>query len=282
MIKKFLILLVAVILIALPLILFKNSEKKEIPEVEKKETVVSEVTPTKKPEKPPQFVILSFDGSESIAMWEATRKFSKEMKQENKPVGFTYFVSGVYFLSDKNKNEYQGPGQKPGVSKIGFSRTEAEIPKRIEEMNLAVSEGSEIASHLNGHFDGSKWSEVEWRSELNQFAKLVPVKTVGLRTPLLAKNKNLYKVLGELGYEYDASAVGKMSDWPKKDENGIWEIPLVSLVIPGINKSSLSMDYNIFLAQTGGKDILKRGTPQWNTALSQVNSAYQNYFQNCY
>ena len=242
------------------------------------------VTPTGTiPKNPKQFVILSFDGSESIPMWEATRNFAKEMKKKGDNLNFTYFVSGVYFLDSENKSKYLPPGHKVGQSAIGFSKTTEDIPKRFSEVILAQGEGNEIASHLNGHFDGSRWTVADWKSELEQFKEFVPIEgIVGVRTPLLAKNDNLYKVLTEMGYAYDASGVGKADSWPVKDKYGTWEFPLVSINIPGVNKSSLSMDYNIFLAQTGGKDILRRGSVPWQVAKDQVVRAYLNYFTSNY
>jgi hypothetical protein len=226
---------------------------------------------------------MSFDGSESLLMWEATRNFAREMVKSNKPVNFTYFVSGVYFLSNENKNDYQAPGHRVGESAIQFSRTSQDILKRIDEMLAARSEGHEIASHLNGHYSGSSWSENDWISEIQQFKKFVPeVGVVGIRTPLLARNENLYKVLPKMGFKYDSSGVGKADVWPVKNNFGTWEIPLVTINIPGINKHTLSMDYNIYLTQTGGKDTLKRNTQEWNTGLSQVIAAYRNYFNNNY
>lgn len=230
-----------------------------------------------------QYVILSFDGSESLDMWEATRNFAKEMKAQNKPVNFTYYVSGVYFLSAKDKNNYLPPQHKAGQSAIGFSHSADDIPKRINEMNLAISEGHEIASHLNGHWDGSQWTEADWKSEIDQFKKFVPLSNLnGIRTPLLARNKSFYKAISTEGFKYDSSSVGKMGNWPQKNEYGTWEIPLVTINIPGVNKNTLSMDYNEYLVQTNAKDILKKGTAAWNTAFNQILAADENYFNKNY
>ena len=271
------------ILTCFGIIIFNNWSKP-------KKITYSKVLPTQtatptvlKNEKSPQFVLLSFDGSESMPMWEATRKFAQEMKAQGKSLHFTYFVSGVYFLTDKNKNYYQGPGQQVGVSKIGFGRDEEDVAKRIEEVRLAQSEGHEIASHLNGHFDGTNWGERDWRSEIEQFRKLVPISgIVGIRTPLLARNKYLYAVLKDFGFSYDSSSTGKSSDWPVKNEYGTWEIPLVTITLPEIRKSTLSMDYNLYLTQTGGRDVLKKGTKEWESAYRQVLGAYRNYYANNY
>lgn len=234
---------------------------------------LSEITPVPSgivPKKlPPQYVLLSFDGSESLAMWAATRNFAKEMNRQHKPLDFTYFISSVYFLP---------PNTKDVPSLIGYSRFINDIPKRIEQVKLAQSEGHEIASHLNGHFRSTDWSLTKWHSEFETFAKISPVKVVGFRSPLLSKNQYLYKILPQFGYKYDTSGVGKMGDWPTIDIYGTWEIPLVMINLPGLNKSTLSMDYNEYLAQTNAKDVLRRGTSAWNSALTQIVSANQKYF----
>ncbi len=219
-----------------------------------------------------QFVLLSFDGSESLAMWQKTRDFAKEMKQKNKPVNFTYFISSVYFLP---------PNTKDIPSKIGYSRSLADIPKRIEQVNLAQSEGHEIASHMNGHFRATDWSEKKWMDEFDIFNKVSPIKTIGFRSPLLSRNENLYKVLPKFGYKYDSSGVGKMGEMPIKDKYGIWEIPLVTMTLPG-GGATLSMDYNIYIDQTGAKDILKKDTLEWNKNYNQAVGAFQNYFNKNY
>jgi hypothetical protein len=43
-----------------------------------------------------QFVLLSFDGSESLSMWQ-NRDFASKMNRDGKPLNFTYFISSVYF-----------------------------------------------------------------------------------------------------------------------------------------------------------------------------------------
>jgi hypothetical protein len=244
------------------------------------------VTPTASAQqeaKPTQFVLMSFDGSESIAMWESTLNFAKLLSQKSKPVSFTYFVSGVYFLNRAQSKSYMPPQNPVGTSKIGFSRSDSDIPKRVAEVNRALTEGHEIASHLNGHFNGSTWSEADWMSELNQYKDYVPYgKLSGIRTPLLARNESLYKVIAASGLRYDASGVGKINDWPVRNKYGTWEIPLVTIFVPGVNKNTLSMDYNIYLLQTGGNDLLKRDTPGWVAAKNNVVSAYLAYFNRNY
>lgn len=219
-----------------------------------------------------QFVLLSFDGSESLTMWQKTRDFAKEMRVKNKPINFTYFISSVYFLP---------PNTKDVPSKIGYSMSVGDIAKRIEQVRLAQSEGHEIASHMNGHFRATDWDVDKWMSEFDIFNKISPVKVVGFRSPLLSRNENLYKVLPKAGYKYDSSGVGKMGEMLVRDKYGTWEIPLVTMTLPG-GGATLSMDYNIYLAQTGAKDILKKGTVEWNKNYNQTVGAFQNYFKSNY
>lgn len=242
--------------------------KTQEPKVLKNSSEIASPTRSVRNDVHTQFVLLSFDGSESLVMWQRTRDFAKKMKQENKPLNFTYFISSVYFLP---------PETKDVPSKIGYSKSAEDIPKRVEQIKLAQVEGHEIASHLNGHFDGSKWSKENWVSEFDLFNKLSPVKVSGFRAPLLGRNKELYSILPKYGIKYDSSGVGKMGDWPVKNSYGTWELPLVSIGFPG-GKTTLSMDYNIYLAQTNAKDILRKGTPQWNRYYQQTLSGFQNYF----
>lgn len=237
---------------------------------------------TKTNEKPPQFVLLSFDGSDSIPMWEATRKFASDLKTKNIHLNFTYFVSGVYFLENKDKLKYQPPGFPAGTSKIGFGKDSTDVANRVVEVKQAMSEGHEIASHLNGHFDGSKWNEADWESEIDQFKTFAPWGVVGIRTPLLARNEALYKTLAKEGFKYDSSGTGKSTEWPKKNSYGTWEIPLTTIDLPMSKKYTLSMDYNFYLEQTGGKDVVKKGTPEWQRMYQDIYQAEKNYFYGNY
>ena len=112
--------------------------------------------------KPPQFVMLAFDGSKNVAFWEASRQFAKENN-----VKFTYFASGVYFLTQADAQQYLEPKRGRGKSAIGFGGTVADMKDRLHQMKLAMEEGHEIASHANGHFDGSKYTADEWNSEFD-------------------------------------------------------------------------------------------------------------------
>lgn len=245
-----------------------------------------------------QFVLLSFDGSRNLQMWEDTRNFAREMTSERKPVHFTYFISGVYFLPRAKAFLYHPPSFKIGESLIGFADTIDEIPLRIDEVRGAISEGHEIASHLNGHFSGgSAWNETGWISEINQFRTLLSSsgtnsghpeiifpdtnKIIGIRTPNLSKNKSLYPALEETGFVYDSSQVGKPTDLPYKI-GSIWEIPLKEIPVDGTKISTISMDYNFWSLQSKNLEVAKKNSLLYKKFHDQMYRSYLNYFYQVY
>ncbi len=247
----------------------------------------------------PQFVILSFDGSKSIAMWEETRDFVRQMNEKNKPLRFTYFINAVYLLSPESKFLYKGPRNQSGHSPILFSDNKEDIAIRVNEINNAVKEGNEIGSHSAGHFDGSTWSYDEWTEEFNSFNNLFSsiVKNnndseidefifrtndiSGFRAPELGLNNYLFKVEKDFGFKYDTSGVGYANTWPTKDENGLWHIPISSISM-GDGRQAIAVDYSLWQFQTNGMNSLKRDTKEWNNAVSEVEEAYSNYFYSNY
>ena len=253
-------------------------------------------------DRPPQYVLLGFDGSSSIDVWRSTQKFSLEAEEAlNANVKFTYFISGVYFVSRQNKREYITPTKTPGSSAIGFSNTTEEIVTRLDEVNQAIEDGHEMASHANGHYNGAelKWGLNDWRQEFAEFNKLIfdvfrinnlkPAQlkkgkllfdqedVVGFRAPQLGNNPEMFAALRDYGFKYDTSKVSKSNYWPEKN-NGIWNFPLASLVIAGTAKRTLSMDYNFYVAQSKGvsqpenKEQFKK----------EMYDTYMNYFKSNY
>jgi hypothetical protein len=244
-----------------------------------------------------QFVMISFDGSRSLPTWNKTLSFAEEMRALGSQLDFTYFISGVYFLPKENKKTYSLSWRKPGSSGISFGDTKEVTDERIRLVNKAYSSGHEIGSHLNGHFDGSSWTEDQWDEEFDFFSKImtndftplinrgldieVPIEDIlGIRSPLLSKNKALYKTLAKKNFSYDTSKVAYAGTQPWKDQNDIWQFPLVSLRLNG--KYTLSMDYNHYEAQTGAKNLLKAGTPEWNKAKDDIVNLYIEYFETEY
>jgi hypothetical protein len=249
--------------------------------------------------KPPQYVVLAFDGSKSLDMWNATRDFAKSETAAGRPLKFTYFINAVYYLADQNKAQYHGPHVSAGRSAIGFGGTAKDVLARFDQTNLARQEGNEIANHAAGHFDGSKWSEADWKNEFDQFYDLLfnmfglnraePTKKfprgwtfsqrdiIGFRAPQLGKSAGLFQALPQFGIRYDTSYTGKATAWPKK-RDGLWYFPLASIPVAGTGRKTLAMDYNFYYMQSGAKS-----NPRMSGDYEeQMYQSYINYFQGNY
>lgn len=239
--------------------------------------------------RPPQYVLLGFDGSKSLPFWEESRAFARD-----NDIKFTYFISGVYFLRSGTKSAYDPPNHAVGASAIGFGVSDDDIAARLEQVEAAHQEGHEIASHACGHFDGSGWSHDDWVSEHQSFDKLVfeagannafeapalsfePRDVIGFRAPQLGRSSGLYTALAEHGLAYDTSRVNRMSYWPQK-LNGVWDFPLAALEIAGSGKKTLSMDYNFYVAQSGGSS----DPANKETYRQQMLDTYMAYFEHNY
>jgi peptidoglycan/xylan/chitin deacetylase (PgdA/CDA1 family) len=253
--------------------------------------------------RPPQFVVLAFDGSQSDEMWKATMGLADTLKKEGKPAKFTYFISGVYFLSEKTRRHYDAPGRGPGSSFIGFGSSRGDdIPQRIANVNAAHAAGHEIASHANGHFDGKSWSEDMWRSEFRQFDDLLfsaaknnalpddpatgkpPALTmakrsiVGFRAPMLGHSQGLWPTMAAHGFRYDTSRSNKPDYWPRKLPGAGWNFALGEIRVPGTSMRTLSMDYNFYVVQSGAKP----NPSQAARYEEQMLDAYLQYFNGNY
>ncbi|MBY0384791.1 polysaccharide deacetylase family protein [bacterium] len=264
-----------------------------------------------KVDRPPQYVILAFDGSKNLDFWQESREFAK-----NAGVKFTYFMSGVYFIPNDDKNTYVEPKFGKGKSNIGFGGTRDVLPLRLEQVRLAAQEGHEMASHANAHFDGSSYTEKQWKSEFEQFndiftncyanydkiqnqpmwwekyftkpepftpemplvqkQEIIASHLVGFRAPLLGVGSGLWKTLQDYGYLYDTSRTDKMNYWPKKLEN-VWNFPLAGLQIYGTNKKTLSMDYNFYFSQSQGAPAPASKHKQFEDEMYNTYLAYFQY-----
>ena len=244
----------------------------------------------------PQFVLFSFDGSKSVPMLNEIMAFEQHMKSEGKPVNFTYFINGVYFVTGATSGTYQGPGEAQGASNVGFSDTPQDISSRVAAFNKAFAEGDEIGSHTAGHFNGALWSYDDWSKEFASFNSLIsnistnnpsisadapsftPQNIVGFRAPYLAVNDNLYKTEADNHYLYDASGVNVSDNWPYKDRYGIWHIPLSFIHLGSNSAPVIAMDYNLWMRQSHAVEQAKRGTPLWDRYYKDVLSAYASQF----
>lgn len=267
-------------------------------------------------DRPPQFVLLAFDGSKELAMWQETRQFAQRLAGEGKTVKFTYFISGVYFLHEGNRRFYRAPYVGSGRSSIGWSASATDIVPRIDQINSAFGEGHEIGSHANGHFDGSgadpgdpmsghPWSQLDWSDEFRQFNDMVfgafrnnrvsPSGTypqgwtlserdiVGFRAPRLGVTEALNPTLQKFNFRYDTSKVSQANYWPQKNNYQIWNFPLAALTIAGTARHTLSMDYNFYYSQSQASGQAVEANPALKAVFQkQMFDTYMNYFQGNY
>ncbi|GAB2798750.1 hypothetical protein GCM10027073_33400 [Streptomyces chlorus] len=220
-------------------------------------------------EKPPQFVVFSWDGAGE----DSQKLFShfRKVAQENNAT-MTYFLSGVYMLPEEKRDLYRPPQHSPGRSDIGFNDAEG-IAATVEQLRSAWLEGNEIGTHFNGHFCGAdggvgEWSVAEWKDEIAQakwFVKAWKTHTglkneaplpfdydkelIGARTPCLEGQENFMKAASELGFRYDTSGVNNQV-WPKKKQ-GLWDLSLQLVPFPRHSFEQLTMDYNFMVNQSG-------------------------------
>ncbi|MFE6051568.1 hypothetical protein ACFQ6N_12460 [Kitasatospora sp. NPDC056446] len=249
-------------------------------------------------EKPPQFVVFSWDG----ALEGDDRLFSRFRKLgvENN-AQMTFFLSGIYTLPKSKRSLYHAPKHDPGASAIDFA-TDAHIKDTLEQLRLAWQDGNEIGTHFNGHFcegkGGSEWSTDEWKSELDQavsfvtnwktntgYKDLPPLpfdytkELVGGRAPCLQGQKALLPAEKAANFRYDASSPGEFQVWPVKKE-GIWNFPLQLLPNPGKSFQSLSMDFNYLAGQS--KDTTKGDPKKYDTWEKETRDSYLAGFERVY
>ena len=244
--------------------------------------------------RPPQFVMLAFDNCTELTRWQDLSDFAAAMDHDGKRVRFTFFVSGVNYIEDADHNIYQGPGARRGYSRINFGGSADEVKKRVDYINALYTQGHEIASHAVGHFDGARWSAAQWQQEFASYRDLfadadgkaraatsrleVPfAKVVGFRAPYLATGSGLYAALRKDGFRYDTSGSTFPDQWPRKVDD-LWRFDLAQLRIDGSRRSTLSMDYNFFIAQSHGA-VDPRHAEQYK---QQMLATYLTYFRTNY
>ena len=74
-------------------------------------------------ERPPQFVIVGFDGSGDVAQLQDWARLTHQVNGN-----VTYFLSGVFMLDPTQRLKYHAPQKPPGVSAIGFAKPQDPIP----------------------------------------------------------------------------------------------------------------------------------------------------------
>ncbi|MDF3140673.1 MULTISPECIES: hypothetical protein [unclassified Streptomyces] len=249
-------------------------------------------------EKPPQFVVFSWDGALAgdDQLFEHYRELAKEYDAH-----MTFFLTGIYLLPKGEAKLYAPPQHDPGAAAISYP-TDEHIRTTLEQLGKAWQDGHEIGSHFNGHFcgalGGGYWSVDEWKSEIDQFYSflqnwktntgykdIAPLpfdaerEITGGRAPCLEGQKNLLKAVKSYGWRYDASSAGDFQIWPAK-KAGIWDFPLQMLPYEGGDYQGLSMDFNFLYNQSDGEtegDPAKY--PQWQEETVQ---SYMNGFNRVY
>jgi hypothetical protein len=238
-------------------------------------------------ERPPQFVLFSFDGAGSHEHWQRVLDTAHVVNAH-----VTGFLSGLYLLPRTRKDDYTGPGHKPGDSAIGFGGTDEEVRARIADLNAAIDAGHEIGTHYNGHFCKGQepsvgtWTAEQWTSELDQFfgflhyaagmgLRVSGPMIKGGRTPCLeGRFEALLPVLANRGMTYDASQISDGLAWPEK-KNTMWQfwMPLVRVHALG-NRKVIMMDYNLWFAMNKAKDDASRSAEFATTTLNTYRAAY--------
>ncbi|MFC8654619.1 hypothetical protein ACFUCT_05345 [Streptomyces parvus] len=250
-------------------------------------------------QKPPQFVIFSWDGAGEVGNGLFPR-FLELAKEHD--AAMTFFLSGIYLLPESKKSLYRPPNNPRGASDIGYL-TDDHVKDTLKYVRQAWLDGHEIGTHFNGHFcsgSGSveRWTPAQWHSEINQAVSFVtewrtntgwenedPLpfdyrkELVGGRTPCLLGQDNLLPTARKLGWRYDASSPGGRQTWPVK-RGGVWDLPLQAMPFPGHSFEVLSMDYNILANQS--KNSTKGMPSRYPGWRKQATDAYLAGFQRAY
>ncbi|MBW3086719.1 hypothetical protein KEM60_02948 [Austwickia sp. TVS 96-490-7B] len=212
-------------------------------------------------QRPPQFVVISWDGAA-----EGPSQLLTRFRKVAQDVGgsMTLFLSGLYLLPENKAKEYKPPRRPAGASAIPFL-PEASVRRTISGISQAWTEGHEIGTHFNGHFCGpggvSSWSQADWRHEIDEAYRLVQnwrthtgytdlpalpfdyrTELVGGRTPCLEGRDNMLPVAKALGWRYDSSGT-RHQTWPERHRTGLWDISMGTVPMRG-HGEVLSMDYN--------------------------------------
>lgn len=227
-------------------------------------------------ERPPQFVLFSFDGVGVSPNWDL---FLRTAERSN--ARFTALMTGLYFLTDDARRQYRGPGHRPGEAAIGFGGTKAEVVQQIHYLNRTWFGGHELGTHYVGHFcrgdryPGERWSTRDWNHELDQFFALMQnwrrntgilhgpdlafPRTVvkGGRTQCLeGAPGTLFPALMAHGMTWDSSQPAEVKGlaWPKK-VRGIWEFAIPYAYSPPLKRAQTALDFNFWVSVNGAKNI---------------------------
>jgi peptidoglycan/xylan/chitin deacetylase (PgdA/CDA1 family) len=248
--------------------------------------------PARAVERPPQFVEIAFDNCTELERWKELTAFAAATNRDGDRLHFTFFVSGINFIADSNRNLYEAPGQPRGASRIGFGGTADDVRQRVDYINALYRSGHEIGSHAVGHFSGRGWSAGDWARELHSFHDILAnvgpnnglgeevkfafpsSEVAGFRAPYLDKSPGLDTALKDNGFRYDTSSDSNEDAWPDK-VNGLWRFNLADIELHNSGKRLLSMDYNFFVARSHGTVVSSRH----EFFKEQMLQTYLDYFK---
>jgi hypothetical protein len=242
-------------------------------------------------EKPPQFVLFSFDGAGSHEHWKRILPIAQRTGAR-----FTAFLSGIYLLPDSRRTEYLGPGHEPGHASISFGGSDADVRTRVRDLNTATAHGHEIATHYNGHYCSgnepsvANWTAAQWRSELDQFFAIIreantrglridPKSIQGSRTPCQEGDPDVFlPLLFQHGMSYDSSMSSEGVAWPEQ-VGGVWEFWVPVVRVPALSgKKVTMMDYNLWYSLNGAVEDPSRDTEFMGVTVDTYRAAYQAAF----
>lgn len=258
------------------------------PAAQGKATPPDWLRPLRPGEKPPQFVLFSFDGAGSHAHWQRILPLAERVNAH-----VTGFLSGIYLLPDTLRGQYAAPGHGRGRAAISFGGTEAAVATRVADLNAAYRQSHEVGTHFNGHFcagnepSGGRWTHADWTSELDQFFTImrgaaarglrVPEHAVkGGRVPCLEGVPEAYlPAMGERAMTYDTSMTTEGIAWPQL-RDGVWEFWVPVVRVPALaGKKVIMMDYNLWYALNGAQEEPGRDAEFTAATLDTYRAAYQ-------
>jgi len=234
-------------------------------------TAFADPPSARKPTRPKQAVIISFDSARDISQWQRSRALARRTGAH-----FTYFLSCVFLLTPETRKAYAGPHRSAGRSNIGFAASKEEVAERLEQIRLAAAEGHDIGSHACGHFDGKDWTKADWLAEFSAFRHVLEDAyalngitpeppdwrvfaaraVVGFRAPYLSTGEALYAALAEAGFRYDASGVSKGPVEPEASGGMLhFSLPLIPEGPKG--RPVIAMDYNLYARHSGAVEKLE-------------------------
>nr|WP_244881176.1 polysaccharide deacetylase [Tsukamurella pseudospumae] len=227
-------------------------------------------------ERPPQFVLFSFDGVGVSPNWDLFLRTA-----DRTGARFTALMTGLYFLTDDARRIYSGPGHRPGEAAIGFGGTKAEVQQQIQYLNRTWYAGHELGTHYVGHFcrgdryPGERWSSADWNRELDQFFALMQnwrrntgvvggedlafdrsVVKGGRTQCLEGSPERLFPALRSHAMTWDSSQPSRVKGlaWPQKT-NGIWEFAVPYAYSPPLKRAQTALDYNFWYTVNGAKNV---------------------------